>query len=108
MRYPPVGSCNCPKSVQPLLPATAARVPGRAGESLRWTLEEDARLAALFRQGETQLDIARALPARTWGSIEQRYRKVVAPADRFKMWRRQMIKKGETYEEYMRRPDKRR
>ena len=79
------------------------RIQWRAGESLRWTPEEDARLAALFRQGASQLEIARALPNRTWGSIEQRYWQVVAPADRVKVWRRRVIGQGETYEEYMRR-----
>jgi hypothetical protein len=48
------------------------RVPGRAGVSLRWTAEEDATILALFGRVATQVEIARALPERTWGSITQR------------------------------------
>jgi hypothetical protein len=75
-------------------------VRGRVGTSLRWTAEEDDQVIALFTQFASQLEIARALPDRTWTSIQQRYCKLVRPPDRIRVRRRTSITPGETYAEF--------
>ena len=77
-----------------------AKVPGHVGASLRWTAEEDARIIALFRQATTQVEIARVLPGRTWGSIEQRYWQLVKPSHRVKLRRKRVMETGETYADF--------
>lgn len=79
---------------------TTAQVPGQAGASLVWTDEEIETLIGLFQSGKDQLEIASALPYRTWGAIVQQYQKRVPVPERFKMRRKRHIKVNETYIDY--------
>jgi hypothetical protein len=85
---------------------TTAQVRGRVGTSLRWTTKEDGLVIALFTQAASQLEIARALPDRTWTSIQQRYCTLVSPPDRIRVRRKPSLAPGETHADFVLRMNK--